>query len=105
MLDRRWRKGVEEGLGPLGDRLRRLGVTLAFDILVPVLWIMLALTAFTAVQRFVRVYRQAGRPPRPAHTRKVDRPATPLRSWWTARRVDSERMRRRHSSERRRSRP
>src|SRR2546423_11133369 len=27
MLDRRWRKGVEQGLGPLGDRLRRLGVT------------------------------------------------------------------------------
>ena len=27
MLDRRWRKGVEQGLGPLGDGLRRLGVT------------------------------------------------------------------------------
>ena len=27
MLDRRWRNGVEQGLGPLGDRLRRLGVT------------------------------------------------------------------------------
>jgi hypothetical protein len=23
MLDRRWRKGVEQGLGPIGDRLRR----------------------------------------------------------------------------------
>ena len=27
MLDRRWRKGVEQGLGPVGDRLRRLGIT------------------------------------------------------------------------------
>src|SRR5438045_414817 len=27
MLDRRWRKGVEQGLGPLGDQLRRMGVT------------------------------------------------------------------------------
>ena len=27
MLDRRWRSGVEQGLGPLGDRLRRIGVT------------------------------------------------------------------------------
>ena len=27
MLDRRWRKSVEQGLGPVGDRLRRMGVT------------------------------------------------------------------------------
>ena len=27
MLDRRWRNGVEQGLGPIGDRLRRLGIT------------------------------------------------------------------------------
>ena len=27
MLDRRWRNGVERGLGPMGDRLRRMGVT------------------------------------------------------------------------------
>ena len=26
MLDRRWRNGVERGLGPLGDGLRRIGV-------------------------------------------------------------------------------
>ena len=41
---------------------------LAFDILVPVLWVMLVLTAVTAVQRFVKVWRQAdarrGRSPR-----------------------------------------
>jgi hypothetical protein len=87
------------------ERFVFLGVGCAFNILVPVLWVMLVLTAFTAVQRFVRVYRAAGRPPRPAHTRKVDRPATPLRSWWTARRVDGERQRARHSSQRRRARP
>jgi len=27
MLDRRWRKGVEQGLGPIGDGLRRIGIT------------------------------------------------------------------------------
>jgi CDP-diacylglycerol--glycerol-3-phosphate 3-phosphatidyltransferase len=27
MLDRRWRKSVEQGLGPIGARLRRMGVT------------------------------------------------------------------------------
>src|SRR5262245_37327105 len=27
MLDRRWRTSVERGLGPLGDSLRKLGVT------------------------------------------------------------------------------
>jgi hypothetical protein len=26
MLDRRWRHGVERGLGPLGDGLRRIGI-------------------------------------------------------------------------------
>ena len=41
------------------ERLVLLGAGLAFDILVPVLWIMLALTAFTALHRFVMVWRQA----------------------------------------------
>lgn len=56
--------------GGLMERLERmvlLGVGLALDVLVPVLWIMLALTAFTAVHRFVRVWRQASPAP-------VDRP-------------------------------
>jgi CDP-diacylglycerol---glycerol-3-phosphate 3-phosphatidyltransferase len=51
--------------GGLMERLERtilLGVGLAFDILVPVLWIMLVLTAITAVQRFVMVWRQATPP-------------------------------------------
>ena len=47
------------GLMERAERLVLLGVGLAFDILVPVLWIMLVLTAITAVQRFVKVWRQA----------------------------------------------
>ena len=46
------------------ERFVFLGIALAFDILVPVLWVMLVLTAFTAVHRFVHVYRQAAHPPR-----------------------------------------
>ena len=94
------------GLMERAERFVLLGVGLAFNILVPILWIMLALTAFTAVQRFVRVYRAAARPPRPAHTRNKDRPATPLRTWLESRRVDGEHARAaRHRSERRRARP
>jgi CDP-diacylglycerol--glycerol-3-phosphate 3-phosphatidyltransferase len=93
------------GLMERAERFVFLSIGLAFNILVPILWIMLVLTAFTAIQRFVRVYRAAGRPPRPAHKRQSDRPAQPLRTWWTARRVDGERGRTRHRSERRRARP
>src|SRR5258705_154750 len=48
----------------------------AIGLLVPVLWVMLALTSFTAVQRFVKVWRQAsaGRP---------DRPESRWRTWRT----------------------
>ena len=56
------------GLMERAERLVLLGVGLAFDILVPVLWVMLVLTAFTAVQRFVKVWRQAT-PERPRRTR------------------------------------
>ena len=35
------------------------------------LWLMLALTAFTAVQRFVRVYRQAAPPARTDRERRL----------------------------------
>jgi CDP-diacylglycerol--glycerol-3-phosphate 3-phosphatidyltransferase len=96
------------GIMERAERFVFLGVGLAFNILVPILWIMLVLTAFTAVQRFVRVYRAAGRPPRPAHPRKVDRNGAPLRAWWVSKRTDGERTRVRHRterSERRRARP
>ena len=104
------------GLMERAERFVLLGVALAFPILVPMLWIMLVLTAGTAVQRFVHVYRQAARPPR-VHTRRERslvrrdetladprRPA-PLRTWWTARRVEGDRTRRRHRSVRRNARP
>jgi CDP-diacylglycerol--glycerol-3-phosphate 3-phosphatidyltransferase len=93
------------GLMERAERFVFLGVALAFDILVPILWIMLVLTALTALQRFVRVYRAAGRPAPAPHARKAERPPTPLRSWWTSRRVDGERSRPRHRAERRRARP
>ncbi|MGH9103737.1 MAG: CDP-alcohol phosphatidyltransferase family protein [Acidimicrobiales bacterium] len=49
------------GIMERGERIVALGVGLAFPtILVPVLWAMVALTGLTAVQRFVRVWRQAG---------------------------------------------
>jgi CDP-diacylglycerol--glycerol-3-phosphate 3-phosphatidyltransferase len=47
------------GVMERAERMVLLGVGLAFDILVPVLWLMLALTALTAVHRFVMVWRQA----------------------------------------------
>jgi len=53
------RGGVMERL----ERLVLLGVGLALDLLVPVMWIMLVLTAITAVHRFVMVWRQATPPP------------------------------------------
>jgi CDP-diacylglycerol--glycerol-3-phosphate 3-phosphatidyltransferase len=92
------------GLMERAERFVFLAVGLAFNILVPILWIMLALTAFTAIQRFVRVYRQAGRPPRPAHPRPEAR-STPLRSWWATRGLDAQRTRRQHRADRRRARP
>jgi uncharacterized membrane protein len=47
------------------ERMVLLAVGLAFDILVPVLWIMVVLLGITAVHRFVKVWRQAS-PERPA---------------------------------------
>jgi len=48
------------GLMERAERIVMLGFGLAFPaILVPLLWAMLALTGFTVVQRFVKVWRQA----------------------------------------------
>jgi CDP-diacylglycerol--glycerol-3-phosphate 3-phosphatidyltransferase len=56
------------GLMERAERLIAVGVALAFRVvMVPVLWAMLALTLFTAVQRFVMVWRQASERP-PART-------------------------------------
>jgi CDP-diacylglycerol--glycerol-3-phosphate 3-phosphatidyltransferase len=84
------------GLMERAERLVLLGVGLAFDILVPVLWVMLVLTAFTAIQRFVKVWRQAtpARPRRARHSRGpgTDEPhAGGLAQWWAAHRPQTER--------------
>ena len=50
------------GLMERAERMVILGFGLCFKaILVPVLWVMLALTSVTAVQRFFKVWRQATR--------------------------------------------
>jgi CDP-diacylglycerol--glycerol-3-phosphate 3-phosphatidyltransferase len=81
------------GLMERAERLVLLGVGLAFDVLVPVLWIMLVLTAVTAVQRFVKVWRQATpeRPGRARHSRRTaEEPhAGTLAQWWAARRPEN----------------
>jgi CDP-diacylglycerol--glycerol-3-phosphate 3-phosphatidyltransferase len=91
------------GLMERAERLVLLGIGLAFDVLVPVLWIMLVLTAFTAVQRFVKVWRQAtptpARPRRSRHMRpRNERRSGSIAEWWAARRVESDRPRRRSGS-------
>jgi CDP-diacylglycerol--glycerol-3-phosphate 3-phosphatidyltransferase len=64
------------------ERLVLLGAGLAFDILVPVLWVMLGLTVITAVHRFSMVWRQstpaddqgvAHRHPRPTRSPRARR--------------------------------
>ena len=48
------------GLMERAERFIALGFGLLFsNLLIPVLWVMFVLTAFTAVQRFVKVWRQA----------------------------------------------
>jgi CDP-diacylglycerol---glycerol-3-phosphate 3-phosphatidyltransferase len=87
------------GLMERAERLLALGFGLLFEsLLVPVLWVMLGLTLFTAGQRFVRVWRQASAPP----------PARPVGGRWRTRRVarSTERVwRRRPVLARRMSRP
>ena len=52
------------GLMERAERIILLGLGLLFPVvLVPILWLMLALTALTAVQRFVKVWRQANAAP------------------------------------------
>ncbi len=54
------------GLMERAERIIALCIGLAFPVvLVPVLWLMLALTSVTAVQRFVKVWRQAPGPVAP----------------------------------------
>jgi hypothetical protein len=40
-------------------------------LLVPVLWLMLVLTTITAIQRFIKVWRQMGKPPVPVKPERL----------------------------------
>lgn len=115
------------GLMERAERLVLLGVGLAFDLLVPVLWVMVVLGGFTAIQRFVMVWRQASTPqgsPEPTvhrrigvarHRRRgtdddfdlVEAPARRLAQWWESRRPAGDRWRWRQQAgpSRRRPRP
>jgi CDP-diacylglycerol--glycerol-3-phosphate 3-phosphatidyltransferase len=74
------------GLMERAERLILLGIGLGFHVvLVPVLWLLLALTACTAAGRFVRVWRQASAPTtvaaRPDRTFRPGRVESPWRAW------------------------
>jgi CDP-diacylglycerol--glycerol-3-phosphate 3-phosphatidyltransferase len=78
------------GIMERAERLILLGLGLLFEVLlVPVLVVMLVLTALTATQRFVKVWRQASAPPataaaaRRAARRSARRRTT--RSWQSLR--------------------
>lgn len=75
------------GLMERAERLVALIVGLAFDALSPVLWAMAGLSAFTAVQRFAKVWRQASPTPRDhvGRPRWLERPRVRrLAEWWPA---------------------
>ncbi len=64
------------GVMERAERIVMLGLGLLFEwALVPVLWVMLVLTVFTAAQRFVKVWRQASVPAPPPAA------AVPARPW------------------------
>ena len=83
------------GLMERAERIIALGVGLLFDsVLIAVLWFMLALTLFTAVQRFVKVWQQASvaRSPRRTTSRwKARRAARPTERAWSRRQRASRR--------------
>ncbi|HSL57837.1 MAG TPA: CDP-alcohol phosphatidyltransferase family protein [Acidimicrobiales bacterium] len=87
------------GLMERAERFIVLGFGLLFnELIVAVLWVMLVLTAVTAVQRFVKVWRQAERPEpqplpewRPSRTRR--RSARPVSQVWRERAARSRRPR------------
>jgi CDP-diacylglycerol--glycerol-3-phosphate 3-phosphatidyltransferase len=68
------------GLMERAERMILLGIGfLSASFLVPVLWVMLALTSVTAVGRFAKVWRLA-EAPAPTATRRVRRTRTGTRS-------------------------
>jgi CDP-diacylglycerol--glycerol-3-phosphate 3-phosphatidyltransferase len=109
------------GLLERAERLILLGIGFVFDIIVPVMWLMLVLGLITVVYRFVKVWKQAGKPTgviarqplRVNRTRRVSTnpdaqpPTRRIADWWESRRPGpSRRERTRPSRARtRRSRP
>ncbi len=110
------------GLMERAERFVLLGVGLAFDVLVPILWVMLVLCSVTALHRFVKVWMAAGRPAVSHEARTRPRRFTSrrrangsrntgtrigssprLREWWETRRpaARAEGARRRHPARRR----
>jgi phosphatidylinositol phosphate synthase len=86
------------GLMERAERMVLLGVGfLASWLLVPVLWVLLALTTVTATGRFVRVWRLASAPMAAAPTSDGNEPAPAHRtlSRWSHGRVESRWRRRR----------
>lgn len=79
------------GLMERAERIIALCLGLLVPVLlVPVLWVMLVLTSLTAVQRFVKVWRQASAPRPPDDDAK-----TALGRWRTWRELSAERAQRR----------
>ena len=105
------------GLMERAERMVLLGVALFFNLLVPALWLMIILTSITAVQRFVKVWRQASDlPARPKlfearHRRMNGTPGSStdrvpmLARWREQRGPDARREARREARVARRSRP
>jgi len=78
------------GLMERAERTIMLAFGLLFEsLLVPILWVMLVLTLFTAGQRFVKVWRQASAvQPKPviaSTRRRTRRTARPIAQTWRAR--------------------
>lgn len=60
------------GLMERAERIIALAIGLMFpSLLIAILWVMLVLTGLTAVQRFVKVWKQAEKPPLPVKPEKV----------------------------------
>jgi phosphatidylinositol phosphate synthase len=105
------------GLMERAERMVLLGIAHFFDLLVPALWLMIVLTSLTAVQRFIKVWRQASDlPARPRlfearHRRTNGAPGTStdrvpmLARWREQRGPDARREARRQARAARRSRP
>jgi CDP-diacylglycerol--glycerol-3-phosphate 3-phosphatidyltransferase len=62
------------GLMERAERMMLLGIGLLFGVLVPVLWLLVVLSALTVVQRVAKVWRQTGT--------DVEGVADAPRSWW-----------------------